>query len=221
MRQQRSLLAVGLASALLVTGCNDGGVFGQGVRGSGNPITETRDVSGFDEIVLTGSGNVVVTVTGTEALTIEAEDNIMPLLTSTVRNGRLELGTTSSFSATRPITYTITAAALTAVEISGSGSVTASGLDTHAFESAVSGSGSVTANGKAGDLAVVISGSGSFDGEELTATNAKVTVGGSGSAVVNAADTLDVDIGGSGSVQYLGDPSVTTDIGGSGSVSRR
>jgi hypothetical protein len=31
-------------------------------------ITESRDVSGFNEIVLQGSGEVVVTVDGTEAL---------------------------------------------------------------------------------------------------------------------------------------------------------
>ena len=35
----------------------------------------------------------MVEVTGTESLTIEAEDNIMPLLETTVSNGRLRLDT--------------------------------------------------------------------------------------------------------------------------------
>jgi len=79
-----------------------------GERGSGTMATETRDVSGFDEIDLGGSGRVLIAVTGTESLTIEAEDNILPLLTTEVRNGRLELGAKQSISPTREIVYTIT-----------------------------------------------------------------------------------------------------------------
>lgn len=38
---------------------------------------EARDVSGFNEIVLLGSGEVIVDVTGTDSLEIEAEDNVV------------------------------------------------------------------------------------------------------------------------------------------------
>jgi hypothetical protein len=46
------------------------------------------------------SGVVVVEVHSTESLTIEAVHNIMPPLTTEVRNGRLELGPKSSISPT-------------------------------------------------------------------------------------------------------------------------
>ena len=64
------------------------------VRGSGDLSTDARDVSGFDAIVLESMGDVNVTIGKTEKLTIEAEDNLLPFLTSKVKNGVLTLGTT-------------------------------------------------------------------------------------------------------------------------------
>ena len=47
------------------------------IKGSGNLITETRQVSNFDSIDLSGSGEVIVTQGGSESLTIETDDNVM------------------------------------------------------------------------------------------------------------------------------------------------
>ncbi len=191
-----------------------------GVRGSGELTTESRDVSDFDEIVVLGSGDVIVDVTGTESLTVEAEDNIMPLLTTEVRKGRLELGSNATFSTTRAIRYTIEASALTAVEIDGSGDVTASGIDSDTFEVTINGSGNVVPTGSAGDVRVEINGSGAYEGVGLVASVGSVDVSGSGSVLVNATDELDVRISGSGEVTYVGSPTLTEDISGSGSISR-
>ena len=106
--------AATLLMLLAVSGC-DGGVFG--VRGSGNVITESRDVSGFSEIALFGSGKVRVDVNGTESLIVEAEDNIMPLLKTEVRDGSLELSVESNISPTTDVIYTVSAVALDGVTI--------------------------------------------------------------------------------------------------------
>jgi hypothetical protein len=207
---------------LVSTGCDDD-LLGDGdrVQGSGNLVTESREVSGFNEIVLLGSGDVIVVVTGTESLVIEAEDNIMPFLTSEVRSGRLELGSDSSLSPTRGITYTINADVLIGLTINGSGDVNASGIDTASFEAIINGSGDIEPTGTTGELAVGINGSGSFSGADLTASTGSVDVSGSGSVVVSVSDDLDVSIGGSGDVEYIGDPTLTQDIGGSGNISQR
>ena len=211
-----------LIAGLLLVGCDDDGVSdGDGVRGSGDVVTESREVSGFDEIVVLGSGDVIVSVTGTESLTIEAEDNIMPLLTTEVNGGRLELGSDTSFSATQGITYTITAEELDGVTINGSGDVAASGIDAGSFEVTINGSGGVEPAGASEELTVGINGSGNYDGEDLIASIGTVEVSGSGSAVVNVTDDLTVRIGGSGDVEYLGNPTVTQNISGSGDVSQR
>jgi hypothetical protein len=193
-----------------------------GVRGSGDVITETRDVTGFSEIVVGGSGVVTVDVTGTESVSIEAEDNIMPYLETTVTNGRLVLDASRSISPTVDIVYTITAATLEGVDVSGSAAVEATGIDTTDFSVDISGSGDVGAEGALdGLLSLSISGSGVFDGESLTSPEGSVDISGSGDAVVNVTDSLSVSVSGSGNVEYLGSPDVDEDISGSGNVDQR
>jgi hypothetical protein len=193
-----------------------------GVQGSGNVITETRDVSGFSEIAVGGSGVVRVEVTGTDSMTIEAEDNIMPLLETDVTNGRLVLDTSRSISPTVDIVYTITAATLEGLEVSGSAEVDATGIDATDFSVDISGSGDVAAVGTLdGALSLSISGSGAFDGESLTSPQGTVDISGSGNAVVNVSETLDVSVSGSGNVEYLGSPDVDEDISGSGNIDQR
>jgi hypothetical protein len=218
---QSRALAVGISAliAVAVLAACDG--FGSGIRGSGTVVAESRDVSGFSEIVLTGSGDVFVTVDGTESLRIEAEDNIMPVLTTEVRNGRLELGAESAISPTQGITYTISAAALNEVVVSGSGVVVVAGIDEESFAVTINGSGNVEPSGSTNDLAVTVSGSGNYRGEELVAAISEVTVSGSGNAFVNVTDVLDVTISGSGNVGYIGDPEVSSSISGSGDLDQR
>ncbi len=219
----RGRMAAFCAAMLLVvlTGCDDLVDQVSGVRGSGNVVTETREVSGFNSIAVLGSGDVVVTVDGTESLIVEGEDNILPLLETEVRDGRLELGPRDPISPTEPITYTISAMALEGVVITGSGDVTASGIEADSFEVTITGSGHVEPSGTTGDLSVQISGSGEYAGAALEARIGEVTVSGSGDAVVSASDALDVTISGSGNVQYLGSPTLETNISGSGNVSSR
>jgi hypothetical protein len=212
----RVILAV-LLPAILCASC-----IRPGVEGSGNVITESREVGDFNEIVLGGTGRVVVDVTGNETLTIEAEDNIMPFLETRVRNGRLRLDTSRSISPTVEIVYTITAETLDGLVISGSGVVEVEAVDGTDFRVDISGSGDVAVEGTlSGLLSVSISGSGEFDGESLTAPDGRVDVSGSGNAVVNVADDLEVSVSGSGEVEYLGVPNVESSVSGSGTVTPR
>jgi len=218
---QTRVLVVGAATVFLLlaaSGC-DRDVFG--LRGSGNVITEPRDVSGFNEIALFGSGKVRVDMNGTESLIIEAEDNIMPLLTSEVHDGRLELSVESSISPTSDVIYTVSAVGLEGVAVAGSGEVTATGVAADSFDVDISGSGRVEPTGTAGTLSVEISGSGRYLGEDFEASVGTVRVSGSGEAVVNVTDDLDVDVSGSGGVQYIGNPAITESVSGSGDISRK
>jgi hypothetical protein len=217
-RRILTLTATALFVVLAVSACNFN-VFGE--RGSGNVITETRTVSGFDEIVLSGSGEVVVDINGTESLTIEAEDNIMPLLTTEVHDGRLELSTKSGISPTVTVIYTVSAAELDGVSVDGSGDITVTGIDADSFDADISGSGQIEATGTTDALDVEISGSGRYTGADLVASVATVSVSGSGHALVNATETLDAEVSGSGTVEYIGDPNVSSSLSGSGDISQR
>jgi hypothetical protein len=205
-----------MAFSVLLPAC---GISITTVRGSGNVASETRDVSGFDEIELTGSGRVNVSVTGTESLIVEADDNILPILETEVRNGRLVLGSKQSYSTTNGVVYTITATNLTRVSVSGSGDFMITGVDTDLFSVDLSGSGEVEAVGESRRLDVSISGSGDFRGDGLVTRDGEVSVSGSGYALVNATDFLEVAVSGSGDVEYLGSPELSVSESGSGEVS--
>ena len=62
-------------------------------RGSGQLASESRPVTGFTKVELSGTGELTIEKTGTESLAISAEDNLLPLLTSEVSGDTLVLGT--------------------------------------------------------------------------------------------------------------------------------
>jgi hypothetical protein len=215
-----SLVATALAPVIVawVVGCNGT----PPVRGSGVVATESRDAAGFSEVWLSGSGEVVVERTGSESVTVEAEDNILPLLEARVAGARLTLGTKSNVNIqpTRPIRFHVTVKDLTALGVSGSGKFRAEGIDTQRLSADIAGSGSATLAGKADDVRLSVSGSGDYDAARLATRTASVSISGSGSATVNATDHVEAHISGSGSVRYLGSPTVAKHVSGSGAVAR-
>lgn len=213
-------MAAALAlAAVLAPGC-DVVVDDDGVRGSGTLAREERQVSGFDAIALEGTGDLIIDVGATESLIIEAEDNLLPLLTSRVDGSTLKLIPSESISPTEPITYTLGATSLKGISISGSGNVVVPNLDCSTFEVSVSGSGTFDVGGVCDGLDLSIAGSAVFDGERLVVARATVSINGNGDAIVNATDELVVSINGAGDVRYVGDPATEININGSGNVSK-
>lgn len=198
---------------LLVASCST-------ATGSGNTATENRPVSGFSNVELAGSGELMIEQTGSESLIIEADDNLLPLLTSEVSGDTLQLGVrpNTTLVPRRQIIYRLTVRQLAGLEISGSGTVMATKIQTSQLRIKVSGSGRITVTGSAVDQQLEISGSGDYRGDGLVGKTLKAQISGSGSAVVNATESIDVDISGSGSLTYKGDPRVTERISGSGKL---
>lgn len=231
-RRSWSILSLLLILVIALSGCNV-------VRGSGDIITETREVSGFDRVDLSGTGDVIITQGEAESLTIETDDNVMEHITSEVRGGTLYLGT-EDFMNVLPsrLVFTLGVEELTAADVSGSGSIKAESIEANSLDLGVSGSGSVEIDSLAADeLKVSISGSGDVDlaGEvpeqeidisgsgryragDLLSENATVSVSGSGDVTIWATDSLDADVSGSGTIDYYGNPTVNTSTSGSGEV---
>ena len=117
-----------------------------GTTGTGSVRTESREVRGFSSVQLTGSGEATIQQTGAESLAIEAEENLLPLLTSEVSTGGLTLGTKpgASINPTRPIIYRVTLRDLAGLSVSGSGSQTVGAAKTGSLRIEVSGSGSIS-----------------------------------------------------------------------------
>jgi hypothetical protein len=206
-------LLVGLVAAVLITSCGT-------TVGSGTPATETRPVADFTAVELATSGVVFIEQSGWASLEIDADDNILPLLTSDVWEGTLVLDVVAGSTITydQPVEYRLTVADLEGVALTGSGDVTALGIAADTFWVELDGSGSVTVSGTADEQSVGLGGAGDVDGSELAGRAATVDISGSGTVTVGVDEALDVDISGSGTVIYLGDPAVTESISGSGEV---
>jgi hypothetical protein len=238
------LMSMGLllvAVAVAVSACQIGPL--HIVNGSGNLQTERRTVRDFNEVEVRGDGVLVIEQGSTEALTIEAEDNILPHLTSDVRDGRLVLGKEedTTLRATKPIRYRLTVKDLRAmrvsgaasveaatfradrltIDISGSGDVAIGQLTVAALTVEVSGSGNLDLAGTATAQDITISGSSDYRAEDLASKTATVVVSGSGNATVRVSDTLTARVGGSGDIAYIGTPRVSEKVSGSGEIKQQ
>jgi hypothetical protein len=203
-------------------------------------VTETRAVSNFDSIALSGSGEVIVTQGEGESLSIETDDNVMEHVKAEVSGGTLNLGFKEGLNLISPtrLIFTVGVEDLTSVSISGSGDIESDVIKTDRLDATVTGSGDIqigtltadevkariTGSGDmdlTGEVAtqdITISGSGKYRAGDLRSQSTEVSITGSGDATVWATDSLDVNISGSGSVDYYGRPTMSTSGSGSGDV---
>jgi hypothetical protein len=188
------------------------------VEGSGVLKSEPRDVEAFTQLTIQGAMDAKVTIGQQQSVTVEADDNILPLIETKVDGDKLLVSSTGRYNTKNPIRLTITVPSFKGVAINGSGDVDVSGLNGESFATAINGSGDVTATGTAESVSVAIHGSGDVRLDQLQAKNGKVAVAGSGDVTINASDELKVSIAGSGDVKYMGSPKVTRSVAGSGSV---
>jgi hypothetical protein len=219
--------------------------FGPGVSGSGNVVTESRKVSGFDSISVEYPAQVSVKQGNAESLKISAEDNLLPNLKTEVKNGTLEIFYKKTddkhVNPTKPVVIAIVVKDLSEVDFSSAGELTLDGLKTDNLDVSLSGAGSLdlneidvkklsinlsgaggtTASGTADDLDVNISGFGDFKGADLHSQTVSIHISGTGGATVWVDDQLDVNISGAGSVNYYGSPDVTKQVSGIGGVNHQ
>jgi hypothetical protein len=223
-RVRRIFVVVLIGLCLVACKIDVGGCFGSAgcVKGSGSVVSQPRPVEEFTAVRLNGSGDLVVERTGTDSLSVTADDNVAPLITSEIRNGTLTLGVAEGKSVSpTELRYKVTVSELRTLELSGSGSADVTKIDGPTLAVTIAGSGDVKLAGRVDDLKIEVSGSGSCDAAALAAARADVAVSGSGSVIVNAGEKLNARISGSGDIRYLGSPSLTTAIAGSGSIAKR
>jgi hypothetical protein len=233
-----SFIALILITSLILSSC----AFSI-TQGSGKVVTETRQVSGFDRVSLSGIGSLTITLGDKESLQIQAEDNILPRIETIVQDGTLIIRYQNNdfqknVVPTKPINFYLTAKNINGLELSGAGSISSDKIDTDNLTVSSSGAGSVkigsltaqslTANlsgvggcefaGKVINQNLVISGTGSYNAPNLESQNTTIIISGAGSSTVWSTSTLNVTISGAGSVSFYGNPTVTKTISGIGSV---
>lgn len=194
-------------------------VYAEGpVVGSGNTVTESRDVGAFQAIDFRISGDLEVTIGEQKPVSIETDDNIAPLILTEVKDGTLTIWADKSFSTKNEPDVRITIPDLSALSVHGSADARVKGLDNEALAVSAHGSADVRLWGKTKNLVLTLHGSADVDAFELSSQQAVVTINGSADAKIAVDESLVATVHGSGDLTYTGSPRVVSTVHGSGSV---
>lgn len=216
---------------------------GERVQGNGVIKKQDREVGHFSGVAFGLPGNAELRIGNKEGVSIETDDNLLPLIETVVRDGVLEIRPNKrnlnlqsksihvvvwarevnnlSLGGSGALESDALKAPRVEVALGGSGSVNVKGVETRSLSLNVGGSGSVKIGGGATDkLSINIGGSGDVDAGQVKASDVSVTVGGSGQSTVWAKDQLSFTVAGSGDVHYYGDPKINKTVLGSGGLKR-
>ena len=223
--KSRTLPLLTLGVALVVLGAcdsHDHGNVCSPVVGSGKLVTESRPVQGFAAVEVSAAGHLIIEQTGVESLQITAEDSVLALVRSEIRNGRLLLGLEpgASVTVTRGVLYRLTVRDLSEVEASGASRVEIRGVDSAELSLRLSGASGASATGSVGRARLALFGASRCDAPELLSRVLQADLSGASRALVRVRDSLDVNASGASVLEYLGNPSLTTHVSG-GSLVRR
>jgi hypothetical protein len=213
----KKLIVILLIVAPLAAGCR----LHEQVAGSGKRAREKREISAFTSISTEGAYQIEVVSQQALGLEIEADDNILPLITTDVSNGVLHIKSKRSFSVSRPIVLKISTPNIEAISASGAGSVEVSNLKNDKFEIDSNGAPSIKVSGETGTIDIEANGAGNVDARRLRAAKGTVEANGVAKIQVSARDELNVTVSGPASVVYSGDPKLNKTVNGPGSVERR
>ena len=211
--------------------------------GSGNIITENRAVEKFTGIAVSNSIDVEVKMGSVAAVQVEADDNIIKHIVTTVSGGilKIRIENLHSFNNTHTKVY-ITTPELKSVEASSSaevkvidvikddGKVTFKSSSSANIEAEVdapevtadaNSSASITLSGRTKNYKAEVSSSAEINSATLLSENTDVEANSSGSADVYGSVTINAKASSSGSINYQGGAIVKKSVSSSGSVGKK
>jgi len=205
-----------LLSILLIVGCSS---IKNNIQGSGNIISESRELNNFTSIILLGSIDVNIKTSESNNCVVVADDNLIPYIKTEVVNNKLNISLNESYSSEEKLVVNINTPNYDEVSLSGSGNINILDFKNNNLSLNISGSGNITGNGEVETLVVKINGSGNLMSKEIKSKSATITINGSGDGEVFASDSISAKINGSGNIKYFGNPeNVDSIINGSGDI---
>lgn len=218
-----------IADVLDLPGMSVAGGSGQRERGSGNLVREERDVHDFTEVELHQIGNLIITQGDEEKLVIEAEDNILPHIETTVSGGCLIITRQHLLfdwmHPTLPITFYLSVKELNRAKLSGSGAIECDHLKSDRFRLDISGSGKTKFGELAADsLEINVSGSGAGRFGNVSVDEIETRISGSGDlTVAGQVTSQEIRISGAGKydAEELSSEAADVDITGAGDARLR
>jgi len=212
-----------------------------GVKGDGNVVKEERTVGSFSAIDVGGAFHVFLTQGNEEKLVVEADENLLDIITTEVRGNTLKISTDKDIRNYDVLNVYITFKELEDLDISGACKLSAENkLSFDNLELECSGASDVELKFSANNLDIDFSGAsnidlyGSADKVELEVSGASdldaydfemnyldINISGASHAKVFVNEELSADVSGAASLKYKGSPVITNhDVSGAGSMKK-
>jgi len=228
-------LLLGMSS--LFASCN----FYRGAHGDGNVLKETRKVSSFDGIEVSGAFEVFLKQGPVEEVVVEADANLLPLISTVVEGSTLKIDMKKPVHHVTTMKAYITVKDLKRLDVSGAvdiqtdGRITvpelyidASGASDSKMEIVVqklkldcSGASKMKFSGSATDVKMDLSGASDLFAYDMLAESYDLEISGAGNAQINVSRRISAEISGAGSVKYKGSPTeVDQSVSGAGTIKK-
>lgn len=193
-----------------------------GVKGSGTPRTETRNISGFEAIEAGGAVNVEVSVQKDFSVEVEADDNLLEYIKTETRGNTLRIYSQGKISPRSRINVKISMPEINSVEISGASNAIVSNVNSDSIKLEASGASKIKIEGVAKNLESEASGASAIDAEALKVESADVEANGASKTIVTAINELKADASGASTIYYMGEPKdVKSKSSGASSVKKK
>ena len=213
-------LIVLLAGIILISGFSSCIFNFSGIKGDGNIKKETRAVSDFSEIEVSGMYQVYLTQGKTNSLVIEGDENLMQYIITKNNNDKLIIEAKKSLNPTGDIKIYLTFTSLESIDLSGACEVIGEGrlkFDEIKFEG--SGASEFTLDMKANKVGFDLSGASEI---RLTGKANKVTLDGSGAIKISAFDFIindcEVDLSGASEAKLNVTNNLSIDVSGAATI---
>lgn len=212
-----SLAVFFISGCNLVTMCDP-----MGVEGSGTSQTQHRETANFTSVDVSGAYDVEITCGQKNDIQIIGDDNIVPLISTTVKENTLYISHDGSIHPKTKLRVVITVGDINQVSSSGASNIAVRGIHNEEFDIDVSGAGSFYASGETGKLSVDLSGATDVDTKDLRAKAVTIDVSGASDAEVFASEELSAEVSGVGNITYYGNPqTVNQEVSGVGSIRKK
>jgi hypothetical protein len=211
------------------------------IKGTGSVRTETRKMTGFTKLDISGGYKVTLKQDSTESISISIDDNLFKYVETTVEGNTLKVHSRKNICPSGEATLVIGVKNLEEIGTSGAIDVKSDGrlnvkdlninmsgstkieLDLSAanVHTGASGSSEIYLKGQAASHDVDMSGSGKVEALDFVVGKYKVSTSGASECRINVLNELDVHTSGSSDIQYRGNPAtVNNDQSGASSVKK-
>ncbi len=194
--------------------------FDRGVKGSGVIKTETRELPKFSAVDFGGAIEMEIVAQKDQRVEIEADDNILPLITTEVKGGTLYISNQQRINWHSKVKVRISVTDLNSLNVSGASKANASNIKCDNFKLDVSGASKIKLDGETNNLSVEASGASRVEASDLKAVKATADASGASKIYVNATESVEADASGASGISYSGNPkNVKKNASGASSVS--